>query len=211
MNDIFFTADLHISHGNIIKYSNRPFLSKEEQELYNNGINFRPSRESIEYHDDTIIGNINKIVGKHDVLYLLGDFCFPSTYDVAKRYRDRINCKNIHFIFGNHDRKKNIYSLFSSANDLSHIKIDNQSIVLCHYAMAIWNKSHYGTYHLYGHSHSSAESFMDEKFPNRKSMDVGIDNINKIYGQYRPISFDEVKTIMDSKSGFCFDHHTPDI
>ena len=43
------------------------------------------------------------------------------------------------------------------------------------------------------------------------SADNFIDNINKIYGQYRPISFDEVKTIMDSKSGFCFDHHTPDI
>jgi hypothetical protein len=27
-----------------------------------------------------------------------------------------------------------------------------QPIVLCHYAMRVWNRSHHGAWHLYGHS-----------------------------------------------------------
>ena len=30
-----------------------------------------------------------------------------------------------------------------------------QDIVLCHYAMRVWQKSHYGAWMLYGHSHGT--------------------------------------------------------
>ena len=39
----------------------------------------------------------------------------------------------------------------------------DQSIVLCHYAMAVWDKSHRGNLMLYGHSHSEAEPWLEEK------------------------------------------------
>ena len=43
-----------------------------------------------------------------------------------------------------------------------------QGIVLCHYAMRVWNKSHHGNFMLYGHSHGS---LADD--PNSMSFDVG--------------------------------------
>ena len=32
MQKLWFTADLHLGHGNIVKYCNRPFLSEAELE-----------------------------------------------------------------------------------------------------------------------------------------------------------------------------------
>ena len=38
-------------------------------------------------------------------------------------------------------------------------------------------------------------------------MDVGVDNINRLFGEYRPISFDELLTIINSKKDIYIDHH----
>lgn len=54
---IWFTADTHFGHKNIIKYCDRPF-------------------DSIENMDQTIIGAINNNVQPNDILWHLGDFCF---------------------------------------------------------------------------------------------------------------------------------------
>ncbi len=51
--------------------------------------------------DATLLANLNSKVGENDVLYFLGDFCLGGT-DQAKLYRDRIVCRNIHMIEGNH-------------------------------------------------------------------------------------------------------------
>ena len=58
------------------------------------------------------------------------------------------------------------------------------SITLCHYAMRVWNKSHFDAWHLYGHSHACLGSV-------GKSLDVGVDNHD-----FFPWSFDEVKDYM---------------
>lgn len=209
MSKTFLTADTHFSHGNIIKYCNRPFLSKEEQQKFNADEFVRVSRESVEHMDAHIIDGINKTVGKNDLLIHLGDFCFgprKQYYEVAKRYRERINCKNIILIWGNHDHRI-IKNLFSATYDLHKMTIHNQKVILCHYAMAIWDGSHHGTWQLYGHSHSSAEENLDRMMPGRRSMDVGIDNAYKILGEYRPFSFDEIRNLIKEKEGFSFDHH----
>lgn len=62
-------------------------------------------------------------------------------------------------------------------------------IVLLHYAMKVWNASHYGTWHLYGHTHGELPD--DET---SLSFDVGVDCHN-----FYPISYDEVKEIMSTK------------
>jgi hypothetical protein len=81
-------------------------------------------------------------------------------------------------------------------------------IVLNHYCMAIWNGSHKGVWHLYGHSHAGAEAWMDKHMPGRRAFDVGIDNAYKVLGEYRPWNLlDDIKPIMDTRSGFSMDHH----
>ncbi len=56
--------------------------------------------------------------------------------------------------------------------------------------MREWNASHWGTYHLYGHAHGTLQ---DD--PNSLSFDIGVDCHN-----FYPLSYDEVKAIMKTKS-----------
>jgi calcineurin-like phosphoesterase family protein len=70
-------------------------------------------------------------------------------------------------------------------------------IVLCHYAMRVWSRSHYGAWHLYGHSHGSLEDL-----PTSLSFDVGID----CHDHY-PLCYDDVKWKMNLKTYQPVDHH----
>lgn len=165
---IYFTADTHFNHTNIIQYCKRPFNSVEEM-------------------DDTILDNINKNILPDDTLYHLGDFCFHSS---IKNYRDRINCKNIHLILGNHDfLKSHENKLFITVSSLKEIKIGPQPITLSHYAMRVWNRSHYGAWNLFGHSHGTLPSI-------KNSFDVGVD-----CWKFCPLSIYQVeKTINEFKN-----------
>ena len=58
------------------------------------------------------------------------------------------------------------------------------SITLCHYAMRSWERSHYATWHLYGHHHGKLP-------PYGLSFDVGVDCWN-----FYPVSLDQVKEKM---------------
>jgi len=71
------------------------------------------------------------------------------------------------------------------------VKVEGQNIFLFHYACRVWNKSHRGSWQLYGHSHSNLEPWDNQ-------LDVGVDNIAKLVGEYRPISFYEVQKYIDS-------------
>lgn len=224
MKRVFFTADTHFGHGNIVKYCARNiFLSDSDKNALeanggfwhdgdwkgNRSSQWRISRETVEFMNDKLIENINNIVGKDDILYHLGDWCFAPKneyYKAARSYRDKINCKEIYITWGNHDNFQ-IRDLFNGCYDILNVNVNNQRIVLCHYAFAIWDKSHRGAISLYGHSHSNAENWLDAAMPGRRSMDVGIDNASKLLGDYRPFSFEDIMNIMSKKNGFSFDHH----
>lgn len=176
---IYFTSDTHFGHSNIIRYCNRPFANVREM-------------------NETLISNWNSVVGSNDTVYHLGDFSFGW----AEQYFNRLN-GNIHWVHGNHDRDAwQIRKRFVSHSPLMHVNVDMgdrrpQSIVLCHYAMRVWNKAHHGAWHLYGHSHGTLEDV-----PYGKSFDVGVD-----CHDYFPISVERVKEIMDSRTFEAVDHH----
>lgn len=156
--------------------------------------------------DDTLIKNINDRVKPGDTLYILGDFSFRGG-DPAK-YRARINCKQVHLILGNHDPqsktgvpKADFVKLWTSVNSLLRIMIDKQKIVLCHYAMRVWQGSHRGTWQLYGHSHGNLP---DD--PHAKSYDVGVDP-----NGYAPVSLKEIAAIMEKKVFVPIDHHKENV
>jgi calcineurin-like phosphoesterase family protein len=215
--NIWFTADTHFSHRRIPLYAKRRFcLSKEEQiksdQIWSNGgpnlSKWGPSWDSISKMNDYLINKINECVRKDDILWHLGDFCFcPKSRDPeqeAQKIFKKINCKNIYFLWGNHDNKK-ISPFFKECYERYELKHKSKHIVLSHYAQAVWNKSHSGAWMLYGHSHSSAENWLDEMMPGRLSIDVGVDNIYKIIGEYRPISFDELNNIFKNRKGNVID------
>lgn len=150
---IYFTADTHFGHRNIIKYCERPF-------------------ENVEQMNKALIDNWNARVTNDDTVYFLGDFCFGSPAD----YVPRLN-GSIVFIKGNHDHKIDAPYLFPLRAVWGGEK---KLIVLCHYAMRSWERSHYGSWHLFGHHHGRLP-------PYGLSFDVGVDCWN-----YYPVSLDEV-------------------
>jgi calcineurin-like phosphoesterase family protein len=218
----WFTSDSHLGHGNIIKYCCRPFLAADDKAaLERDGVwhkgswkgegssKWRITDEAIKMMNDHLIGQINKHVHKDDVLWHLGDFAFANKkiyYDKCFEYRERINCRTVNIVWGNHDHR-NIRDLFTNAYDLYTTRIEGQQITMCHYAMAIWEDSHRGSWCLYGHSHSGAEVELNEKYPNRRSIDVGVDNAFKILGEYRPFSLAELHHLFAEKRGHVIDHH----
>ena len=170
MNNTWFTSDFHLGHYTIIRYCNRPFSSTGEM-------------------DAAILANLNSKVGENDQLFFLGDFCKGGA-DQATRYRDRILCKNVHFVEGNHDRAaRKISAAFCSWNQLVEVRVGKQGIVLCHYAMRTWHHSSRGVWHLYGHSHGKLR---DE--PGSLSFDIGVDAHD-----FQPWNFDEIGTVMETK------------
>lgn len=219
------TADLHLGHGNILKYCKRPGLSRTEQEMLDNGEDFKVSRESVYTMDNYLIDGINKMVGANDRLRIIGDFCFCDRkflHETVQRYLRRINCKNIHLVYGNHDEdgytdegeagpyypEKDIGQNFKSACHYDEFKINGQKIVLFHYAGVVWNKSHHGAWFLCGHSHATLNPWLGSHMGNAKIMDVGVDHAAQLFGEYRPFTFDEIRRYMDAKRGHSLDHHT---
>jgi calcineurin-like phosphoesterase family protein len=182
---IYFTSDNHFGHYNIIKHCNRPFLNAHIM-------------------DQLMFDAINEVVGHDDTLYILGDFCFRGKKPID--YRLRINCRDIHLIFGNHDKRTDYYpddktvdmNGFTSVQDVKEIIYCNQKIFLSHYPHRSWPSSHKGSYHLYGHVHNKFNS--EDKASNRLTLDVGVDNTlnyNKPFGQ--PWSFKEIQKLFSRK------------
>jgi calcineurin-like phosphoesterase family protein len=184
---VFFTADLHLGHANILKYCKRPFLSAEERRLLDDGVDFKPSKKSLADHDYTILDRLNSRVDRDDQLRILGDFCL-GTPERIQYYRDLIRCNNVYLIWGNHDHSASgRYFLKDAAYE--HITVDGQLIFMCHYPMRSWYKSHRGSWHLYGHVHGGLPDI-----PYLLTLDVGVDTHN-----FYPWSFNEVKGYMHAR------------
>jgi calcineurin-like phosphoesterase family protein len=179
---LFFTSDLHFDHTNIIKFCERPFSSAEEM-------------------NEVLISNWNDVVQSSDDVYILGDFSFARKPELACNHLRRLKGRKF-LIRGNHDEHllkfKEFRKMFCSVSDILEIKVSKIHIVMCHYAMRVWNKSHNGSIHLYGHSHGTLS-------PADKSVDVGVDS-HFVTGvkHYRPFSLDEIMTCMDALSASSF-------
>ena len=170
---IWFTSDTHFWHANVIAYCKRPYQTVSEM-------------------DERLTENWNQAIRPDDTVYHLGDFTLAGQGQ-AKVYFARLNGR-IFVVPGGHDKhwiSKGEY-LSKSGHPvmilppLQTIKVSipdldkPQVLVLCHYAMRVWDRSHYGSWHLYGHSHGNLPPF-----PN--SLDVGVDN-----WEYVPISLGRV-------------------
>lgn len=160
---VWFTSDLHFGHANIIGYCARPFSSVEEM-------------------DAALVANWNSVVRADDEVWHLGDFATRSA-ESAATYRRRLNGA-IHLIWGNHDSDQvRRSSLWASSQPYAEITVDSTRLVLCHYAMRVWHRSHRGALHLYGHSHGMLPG-------DRQSVDVGVDYPA---WRYRPASLREIR------------------
>lgn len=165
----YFTSDTHFGHANIIKYCNRPFADAAEM-------------------DRALISNWNNRVMPGDRVFHLGDFSLSSGGS-ALNYLNKLNGE-IHLIIGNHEKEAMaVRNHFASVQPMLELSVDGQRMVLCHYAMRVWNKSHRGAWHLYGHSHGTLP---DD--PESLSFDIGVDCWN-----YHPVSMEQIRARMAQK------------
>jgi len=141
-----------------------------------------PTDLSLAEMDEAMIEMWNKKVGVNDVVFHLGDFSFSNN---PKKYVDRLN-GNIMLVLGNHDNRGMLTGLFPVVTQKYCNVINDQYIVMTHCAHRVWEKSHYNSWHLYGHSHGRLPAY-------GKSFDVGVDS----HG-YKPLHFDEVKAMMNN-------------
>jgi len=167
------TSDSHFRHANIIKYTNRPFDSVEEM-------------------DTEMVRAWNSVVEKGDIVYHLGDFTLNGK-DYASKIFARLN-GNIRILgYQWHHDKRWINKMDYISRDGSRViilppmvliktkEIDCLPITLCHYPLSSWDRSYHGSYHLFGHCHNVYK-------PHNKSLDIGVDSVYNIFGEYRPLS-----------------------
>jgi calcineurin-like phosphoesterase family protein len=196
---LYFTSDTHYMHKNIC----RGITS------WNDADNLTRDFKTLDQMNDRIVSGINNIVGQDDILFHLGDWSFGG-FEMIEQFRNRINCKNIHLILGNHDQhiehdRDDIRRLFTSVNQYLELEVKskdwNQNYVLMHYPLVSWNKMNDGVIHLFGHVHLS----IDRRIGKGKTMDVGVDG-----NGLNPLHTSDIERLMSKqpiRSGFEFDHH----
>ena len=190
--DIWFSSDAHFGHTNIVG---------EEVSVWKSGYrDFKTLHEM----NVTLTETYNKYVKEDDHLYFLGDWSFGGLENIFI-FRQLIKCKNIYFVYGNHDHhiknnKNDAKSLFLYCSNVMTPTINKQKFFLSHYAHQVWAKHHEGVIHLFGHSHGTLPGV-------GKSMDVGVDEAYKRYKEYRPFHINEILENIYKKEIHVVDHH----
>lgn len=240
MHNIWFSSDFHAYHKNICKgstnWSNsqrcRNFKNEEEMTerlISNINANVGPN-DTLYFLGDWSFGgidnigkfwvrihckNIHFVLGNHDH-HIKNNRTLPNIFRVSPELP-------LAFM-ANPDTKQaaavRAQELFKSVSGYKEVTVDNQRIILCHYAMRVWNKSHHGSWMLYGHSHGTLPDYVQSnmvesenvgkgrsrglKSTLTRSMDVGVDT----HPQFRPYNFDEIKEIFKDRPPLGVDHHS---
>jgi calcineurin-like phosphoesterase family protein len=208
---LWFTSDTHYGHTNICRG-----VSKWKD--FNGNVPIKQTRDfkTLDHMNDAIVESINNVVGENDILFHLGDWSFGGFENIAE-FRNRIVCKNIHLILGNHDHhiennRDDIQDLFSSVNQYLRLQVSvypgtvlhtgKVDLVLMHYPIASWHNMNDNVIHLHGHVHLPP----NKKLAQGKAMDVGVDGNFLV-----PYSFNEITRIMNNqpfaKLSLPQDHH----
>lgn len=178
----FFTADTHFGHKTMLRIGLRDFVD-------------------VDAMDGHMIEAWNETVPRDGHVFHLGDVSFHGTARTAE-ILPQLNGRK-YLVEGNHDK-----GLARSCKDFFewskpyHVQRMNTlfgtiHLVMCHFAFRSWDRMHYGSWNLHGHSHGNLK-------PNGKQADVGVD----CWG-LRPVSFLELYDLIDPKPIASEDHHQP--
>jgi calcineurin-like phosphoesterase family protein len=160
---IYFTADPHFNHSNIIELNKRPFVN-------------------IDQMNNKIIQNWNSCVTPDDEIYILGDFMFNGSGNEANNFLSRLNGIK-YLIKGNHDEKYLKDEMFYEDNfewvkDYYVLYYNKIKIVMFHYPILEWDGYYKDAIHLHGHVHNCSK-YPDQqkrvKLLGKKAINVGVD------------------------------------
>ena len=138
---IWFIADTHYRHKNILEFENRPFNSIEEMEV-------------------KMIEAWNGVVGKNDTIYIVGDFCFGGHNDWI-HILDQLK-GNIVFIKGNHDKSKIVNRVINEGYIHEYhevgtiVREEKLMFHLTHYPLELGDRPR--NFNISGHIHNKVNS-----------------------------------------------------
>lgn len=206
----WFASDLHLGQHKILEYTPRGRFWTD-----------------IDAHDEAIIDALNMSVAVSDELFFVGDMAMAGNKWRCAELIDRIACRNIHLVIGNHDRNLSQFyadsGLFASVQPIMHITHNKQNILMYHWPIAHWHNAEHGTWHLHGHFHGDYK-YVEHGLDRYKILDVGIDALAKARGldgvpnehthlaarYHKPVSFDDLKVIMADRINMPDRHGKPD-
>lgn len=183
----YFTSDLHHKHKKILNFTERNKVT------------------DVENHTDWLVSVWNSRVKPGDTVYHLGDISFSNRYLQLSQFVSRLN-GDIYLIKGNHDNPQFMKQLLKDKlivwyGDYKEIVINQVKTVLFHYPISSWRAMHYGSYHLFGHCHGNFN-------PPGKSIDVGLDSVYNLFGEYKVLSENEIDEFLKEREINAVDHHT---
>lgn len=174
---IYFTADTHFYHGNVLQYERRPFQTAEEM-------------------NETLIRNWNAKVSPDDDIFILGDFTLKGP-SLANALLEQLQGRK-YLIRGNHDgfagRESFRQDAFVWVRDYFELCWQNQYFILCHYPLLSWNGMRRGSFHLHGHQHSRRYYNESNRHDNLRRLDVGVDA-----NGMAPVSAEEILAFWDEE------------
>lgn len=162
-----FVADTHFGHQYMLQHREFP---------------------SIEAHDEFYIARWNRMIGKTDSVYFLGDFSHPRVpIERRREIFDRLKGQKI-ILPGNHDDEDTLSLGWDQVLlGPQHFRDGlGNVIVALHWPLAEWDGFHSGALHIHGHTHRNWPS-------SRRRFDVGVDN-----GGSYPQTWSEIKARMDN-------------
>lgn len=234
--NIWFTADTHYWHNNLTKSVSR-WSDKTEcrdfESVANMSIHMVNQINEYVKEDDILfflgdwsfggisnvwnfrrqlnVKTIHFIIGNHDHHIEFQNHELPNVRRAAPYSTEFEHFKPVggeypDYLFGK--------DLFTSVQHYLKISVDGQIIVMSHYPILSWDSAYEGSYMLHGHTHgtlfaSPATQWAGSAhwYHSSKILDVGMDAIFKTTGEYKPISFQEVRKIMNQKTVVFTDHH----
>ena len=151
---IYFIADTHFNHANIIKYCNRPFKNTDEMNEY-------------------IIRRWNSVVKEADTVYHLGDVGFGSLQEV-KSLVERLNGRKI-LLRGNHDFKIGV----NTWKEIGFLEVYKKKIILDNLLLthAPTEEVEENQINIFGHIHDKP---LDERFNKKNHICVSCDVVDSI-------------------------------
>lgn len=205
--NVWIFSDPHYNHKNIC----RGVTSWRTQD---GEIPIEQTRDfpNLEKMNSTIVNNINNCAMPDDTLICLGDWSFGG-FESIREFWDRIMCKNIHLILGNHDHhieknRNDCQELFKSVSHYNTLEIGQFKFRLMHYPISSWDGLGKGVMHLHGHCHLPTHL----RFGKGQRMDVGMDG----HPEFRPYNMmDEVIPLLRHRPKISevgeYDHHLDNI
>jgi calcineurin-like phosphoesterase family protein len=202
---VWIISDTHFGHKNICR-------GVTEWRLPDGSVPIAQTRDfdTIGQMNDAIVNGINSVVGQDDVLIHLGDWSFGG-FENIKIFRDRIVCKEIHLILGNHDHhiennRSDCQELFASVNHYTKLMYKFDTLVLMHYPIDSWDGLNKGHIHLHGHVHLPTGKI----FGKGRRMDVGIDG-SLLFAPYSLDNVIKIVKLREIRSNMDDDHHTDEM